>query len=48
VLASAKWVGIQFDRPGGLLNRLLWGSETYRVEGAFELGDVSQLKQVFH
>jgi hypothetical protein len=43
-VATAKWVGIQFDRPGGLPNRLLWGTETYKVEGAFELGDVSDLE----
>jgi hypothetical protein len=43
-LATAKWVGIQYgmkDQP----NRLLYGGETYAVDGAFELADVSELEQ---
>jgi hypothetical protein len=43
-LATAKWVGIQFGRQGQP-DRLLYGAETYVVEGAFALSDVSGVAQ---
>jgi hypothetical protein len=44
VLAHAKWVGIQWDRNGGKLNRVIYGSTAYNVQGSFAItGDVSSL-----
>ncbi|MGA8849363.1 MAG: hypothetical protein WB564_06020 [Dehalococcoidia bacterium] len=47
LLASAKWVGIQWDRSEGKPNRLIYGSTAYAVEGAYRIeGDVSGLVQL--
>jgi hypothetical protein len=44
LLASAKWIGIQWDRSEGKPNRLIYGSAGYIVEGAYSIeGDISGL-----
>ncbi len=39
LLADAKWVGIHWDRSEGKPNRLLYGSTSYVVEGAYCIED---------
>jgi hypothetical protein len=47
LLASAKWIGIQWDRSEGKPNRLVYGSAGYIVEGAYSIeGDISGLVQL--
>jgi hypothetical protein len=47
LLASAKWIGIQWDRSEGKPNRLIYGSTAYAVEGAYSMeGDISGLVQL--
>lgn len=47
LLATAKWVGIQWDRSEGKPNRLIYGSPAYAVEGAYSIeGDISGLVQL--
>jgi hypothetical protein len=47
LLATAKWVGIQWDRSEGKPNRLIYGSAAYAVEGAYSIeGDISGLVQL--
>jgi hypothetical protein len=47
LLATAKWVGIQWDRSEGKPNRLIYGSTAYAVEGAYSIaGDISGLVQL--
>jgi hypothetical protein len=47
LLASAKWIGIQWDRSEGKPNRLIYGSTAYAVEGAYSIeGDISGLVQL--
>jgi len=47
LLASAKWIGIQWDRSEGKPNRLIYGSAAYVVEGAYSIeGDISGLVQL--
>lgn len=46
-LATAKWIGIQWDRSEAKPNRLIYGSTAYAVEGAYSIeGDVSGLVQL--
>lgn len=47
LLATPKWIGIQWDRSEGEPNRLIYGSTTYAVEGAYSIeGDISGLVQL--
>jgi len=47
LLATAKWIGIQWDRSEGKPNRLIYGSAGYIVEGAYSIeGDISGLVQL--
>jgi hypothetical protein len=47
LLATAKWVGIQWDRSEGKPNRLIYGSTAYVVEGAYSIeGNISGLVQL--
>lgn len=47
LLATAKWIGIQWDRDEGKPNRLIYGSAGYTVEGAYSIeGDISGLVQL--
>jgi len=47
LLASAKWIGIQWDRSEGKPNRLIYGSTAYVVEGAYSIeGNISGLVQL--
>jgi hypothetical protein len=47
LLATAKWIGIQWDRSEGKPNRLIYGSTAYAVEGAYSIeGDTSSLVQL--
>jgi hypothetical protein len=47
LLATAKWVGIQWDRSEGKSNRLIYGSTAYAVEGAYSIaGNISGLVQL--
>lgn len=47
LLATAKWIGIQWDRSEGKPNRLIYGSTAYAVEGAYSIeGDISGLVQL--
>jgi hypothetical protein len=47
LLATAKWVGIQWDRSEGKPDRLIYGSAGYVVEGAYSIeGDISGLVQL--
>jgi hypothetical protein len=47
LLASAKWIGIHWDRSEGKPNRLIYGSAGYVVEGAYSIeGDISGLLQL--
>jgi len=47
LLASAKWIGIQWDRSEGKPNRLIYGNTAYVVEGAYSIeGDISGLIQL--
>jgi hypothetical protein len=47
LLATAKWVGIQWARSEGKPNRLIYGSTAYVVEGAYSIeGDISGLVQL--
>jgi hypothetical protein len=47
LLASAKWIGIQWDRSEGKPNRLIYGSTAYAVEGVYSIeGDISGLVQL--
>lgn len=47
LLATAKWVGIQWDRSEGKPNRLIYGSTAYAVKGAYSIeGDISGLVQL--
>jgi hypothetical protein len=47
LLATAKWIGIQWDRGEGKPNRLIYGSAAYAVEGAYSIeGDISGLVQL--
>jgi hypothetical protein len=47
LLATAKWIGIQWDRSEGKPNRLICGSTAYVVEGAYSIeGDISGLVQL--
>lgn len=47
LLATAKWIGIQWDRSEGKPNRLIYGSAAYAVEGAYSIeGDISGLVQL--
>jgi hypothetical protein len=47
LLATAKWVGIQWDKSEGKPNRLIYGSTAYAVEGAYSIeGDISGLVQL--
>jgi hypothetical protein len=47
LLATAKWIGIQWDRSEGKPNRLIYGSAAYMVEGAYSIeGDISGLVQL--
>jgi hypothetical protein len=39
LLATAKWIGIQWDRSEGKPNRLIYGSPAYVVEGAYSIED---------
>jgi hypothetical protein len=44
LLATAKWIGIHWDRSEGKPNRLIYGSAGYIVEGAYSIeGDISGL-----
>lgn len=44
VLASAKWVGVQWDRTGGKSNRVLYGEGRFELRGGFYLeGDITDL-----
>jgi hypothetical protein len=47
LLATAKWVGIQWERSEGKPNRLIYGSPAYVVEGAYSIeGNISGLVQL--
>jgi len=47
LLASAKWIGIHWDRSEGKPNRLIYGSAGYIVEGAYSIeGAISGLVQL--
>jgi hypothetical protein len=47
LLATAKWVGIHWDRSEGKPNRLIYGSAGYIVKGAYSIkGDISGLVQL--
>jgi hypothetical protein len=47
LLATAKWIGIHWDRSEGKPNRLIYGSAGYTVEGAYSIeGDISGLVQL--
>jgi hypothetical protein len=47
LLATAKWIGIQWDRSEDKPNRLIYGSTAYAVEGAYSIeGDISGLVQL--
>jgi len=47
LLATAKWIGIHWDRSEGKPNRLVYGSAGYIVEGAYSIeGDISGLVQL--
>jgi len=47
LLATAKWIGIQWDRSEGKPNRLIYGSTAYAVEGAHSIeGDINGLVQL--
>ena len=47
LLASAKWIGIHWDRSEGKPNRLIYGSAGYIVEGAYSIeGDINGLIQL--
>jgi hypothetical protein len=47
LLAEAKWVGIQWGRPSGEPNRVLYGNGVLECKGGFILkGDVTRLEQV--
>jgi hypothetical protein len=47
LLATAKWIGIHWDRSEGKPNRLIYGSAGYIVEGAYSIeGDISGLVQL--
>jgi len=47
LLATAKWIGIQWDRSEGKPNRLIYGGTAYAVEGAYSIeGDISGLVQL--
>lgn len=47
LLATAKWIGIQWDRSEGKPNRLIYGSTAYAVEGAYSIeGAISGLVQL--
>jgi hypothetical protein len=47
LLATAKWIGIQWDRSEGKPNRLIYGSTAYAVEGAYSIqGNISGLVQL--
>jgi hypothetical protein len=47
LLATAKWIGIHWDRSEGKPNRLIYGSTDYVVEGAYSIeGDISSLVQL--
>jgi hypothetical protein len=47
LLATAKWIGIHWDRSDGKPNRLIYGSPAYAVEGAYSIeGDISGLVQL--
>jgi len=47
LLATAKWIGIQWDRSGGKLNRLIYGSTAYVMEGAYSIaGNISGIVQL--
>lgn len=47
LLATAKWIGIHWDRSGGKPDRLIYGSAGYIVEGAYSIeGDISGLVQL--
>jgi hypothetical protein len=47
LLATAKWIGIHWDRSEGKPNRLIYGSAGYIVEGAYSIeGDISGLIQL--
>jgi hypothetical protein len=47
LLASAKWIGIHWDRSEGKPNRLIYGSASYIVEGAYSIeGDINGLIQL--
>ncbi len=47
LLASAKWIGIHWDRSEGKPNRLIYGSTAYAVEGTYSIeGAISGLVQL--
>jgi len=47
LLATAKWIGIHWDRSEGKPNRLIYGSPAYVVEGAYSIeGDISGIVQL--
>jgi len=47
LLASAKWIGIHWDRSEGKPNRLIYGGAGYIVEGAYSIeGDINSLVQL--
>jgi len=47
LLATAKWIGIHWDRSEGKPNRLIYGSAGYTVEGAYSIeGSISGLVQL--
>jgi hypothetical protein len=47
LLATAKWIGIQWDRSEGKPNRLIYGSAAYSVEGAYSIkSNISGLVQL--
>jgi len=47
LLASAKWIGIHWDRSEGKPNRLIYGSAGYAVEGVYSIeGNIGGLVQL--
>jgi hypothetical protein len=47
LIASTKWVGIQWDRNDGKPNRLIYGSTPYIPDGSYSIeGDISSLLQI--
>lgn len=47
LLTETKWIGIQWDRSENKPNRLLYGSTTYAVEGAYSIEeDIGNLIQI--